>query len=142
MRVHLSGGRRCSLFHANDSTDPAVSQHHHDLIVEKDEGRSRAAQSSKRYPPSGRGPIPTHDRRAHTSRPVPFLRNSRSKRTATRSTTTNRLHVLNMRRSATPISEPSDQLVSDCSKARCCLVGVDGTDQRFGVPLVGWNLKA
>ena len=41
-----------SLFHANDSTDPAVFQHNHDLIVEKDERRSQAAQSSKRYLPS------------------------------------------------------------------------------------------
>ena len=46
-----------------------------------------------------------------------------------------------MRRSATPISEPSDQLVSGCSRARYCLVGADGVDQSCGVPLLGWNLK-
>ena len=56
MRVHLSGGRRRSLFHAGDSTNPAVFQHHHDLIVEKDEHRSRAAHNCKRYPPVDEGP--------------------------------------------------------------------------------------
>lgn len=142
MKVHLSEGRRRHpLFHANDSTDPAEFQHHHDLIVEKDERRTWAAQSSKRYPPSRRGPTAAHaETSRYEKRTSSFPRNS-GRITAARSMAINRLHVLNMRRSATPISEPSDQFVSGCSKAKCCLVGADGGDQGYGVPLEGWNLK-